>query len=85
MVLSTVNPAVIDQYRLPLTAEGVIVEDPGPYGTRAGLQAGDILRGLNGISFSDSVSAAAALEAVGRSLALEVQRGAQRVVLRLRV
>ncbi|PIV77215.1 MAG: serine protease [Rhodobacteraceae bacterium CG17_big_fil_post_rev_8_21_14_2_50_63_15] len=84
MVLSTVNPAVIDQYRLPLTAEGVIVEDPGPYGTRAGLQAGDILRGLNGISFSDSVSAAAALEAVGRSLALEVQRGAQRVVLRLR-
>lgn len=85
LVISTINPAVIEQYRLPLTAEGVIVEDPGPYGRRAGLQAGDILRGVNGIAFSDSASAAAALEAVGRSLALEVQRGTQRVVLRLRV
>lgn len=85
LVLSTINPAVIEQYRLPLTAEGVIVEDPGPYGARAGLQAGDILRGVSGVMLTDSASAAAALETVGRSLALEVQRGAQRVVLRLRV
>lgn len=85
LVISSINPAVIDQYHLPLNAEGVIVEDPGPYGAQAGLQAGDILRGVNGVATADSASAAAALETPGRSLALEVQRGAQRVVLRLRI
>ncbi|SEM23479.1 Do/DeqQ family serine protease [Roseovarius azorensis] len=85
LTLSTVNPAVIDQYRLPLMAEGTIVEDPGPYGARAGLRAGDILRAVNGVATPDSASAVTALNNAGRSLALEVQRGSQRVMLRLRI
>jgi Do/DeqQ family serine protease len=84
VTLVTINPAVIDAFRLPLSSEGVIVEEPGPYGARAGLRAGDILRSVNGGGLPDSESAARALEAAGRTLALEVERGGQRRVLRLR-
>lgn len=84
VTLSTINPAVIEAFRLPLGAEGVIVEDPGPYGARAGLRAGDILRGVNGTETRDSAVAARALEEAGRSLVLDVERGGQRVTLRIR-
>ena len=44
--LARVNRAVIVELGLPLTADGVVVTDPGPYGARIGLQPGDvILRG----------------------------------------
>ncbi len=84
VVLVTINPAVIDAFRLPLSAEGVLVEAPGPYGARAGLRAGDILRGVNGAAARDSAEAAQALEAAGRGLILDVERGGRRIALRLR-
>ncbi|PKQ13062.1 MAG: serine protease [Alphaproteobacteria bacterium HGW-Alphaproteobacteria-1] len=84
VVLVTINPAVIDAFRLPLSAEGVLVEAPGPYGARAGLRAGDILRGVNGAAVRDSAEAAQALEAAGRGLILDVERGGRRIALRLR-
>jgi Do/DeqQ family serine protease len=85
MVLSTVNPALIEEYHLPLSAEGAIVEDPGPYGGRAGLRPGDILRAVNGVPTPDSASAAQALRAAGRGLQLDIERGGQRLALRLRL
>jgi Do/DeqQ family serine protease len=85
MFLSTINPAVIEDYRLPLLSEGVIVDDPGPYGARAGLRAGDILRSVNGRTTPDSASAAEALERAETTLALEVQRGGRRMALRFRI
>lgn len=85
MILSTINPAVIDAFGLPLTAAGVIVEDPGPLGARAGLRAGDILRAVNGTETPDSAAAADALERAGRALAIEVERDGRRLLMRFRV
>ncbi|MEQ9259616.1 MAG: trypsin-like peptidase domain-containing protein [Roseovarius sp.] len=85
MTLSTVNPAAIADYGLPLSTEGVLVDDPGEIGLRAGLRPGDVLRGINGVPVEDSATADALLENPGRSLALDVQRGTQRLAMRFRL
>ncbi|MFX0544043.1 trypsin-like peptidase domain-containing protein [Roseovarius sp. S1116L3] len=85
LTLSTVNPAVMAEYDLPLTAMGVLVKDPGDIGARAGLRAGDVILGINGAAVTDSASAEAALEAAERRLALDVQRGQRRLTMRFRL
>jgi len=85
MVLSTVNPAVIGEYGLPLSAQGVVVDDPGQIGLRAGLRAGDILRGINDVTVEIATEAEAALEEAERHLFLDVQRGTQRMTMRFRL
>jgi Do/DeqQ family serine protease len=85
MMLSTVNPAVIGEYALPLSAQGVVVDDPGQIGLRAGLRAGDILRGINDVTVESATEAEAALEEARRHLFLDVQRGTQRMTMRFRL
>jgi S1-C subfamily serine protease len=85
VTLSTVNPAVMAEYDLPLSAQGVLVEDPGDVGARAGLRAGDVLLAINGAAVTDSASAEAALEAAERRLALDIQRGQRRLTMRFRL
>ncbi|KMK68236.1 trypsin-like peptidase domain-containing protein [Puniceibacterium sp. IMCC21224] len=80
-----INPAVIAEFGLPLTADGVVVQDPGPYAARAGLRAGDILRAVNGDDVESADQIAPALERAAPRIAIEAQRGAQRVLLRFRV
>jgi len=83
--LVTVNPAVIEEFALPLGASGVLIADPGPYGARAGLRRGDILREIDGRPTPDTAAAAAALRAAGRVLVLRVVRDGRRLSLRLRL
>lgn len=85
MTLSTVNPAVLAEFDLPLTAEGVLVDDPGAVGARAGLRAGDVILGIDGAAVTDSASAEAALEAAQARLALDIQRGQRRLTMRFRL
>jgi len=85
MTLSTVNPAVISEHDLPLSAEGAVVDDPGRVGRRAGLRAGDVLRAINEVPVKTSEAAASLLRDARRWLALEVQRGARRLSLRFRL
>lgn len=85
LTLSTVNPAVIADYDLPLMAKGVVVDDPGQVGLRAGLRTGDILLSINDIKPKSSDAAAKALRQADRGLALEVQRGTKRMVMRFRL
>ncbi|WP_412507287.1 trypsin-like peptidase domain-containing protein [Roseovarius sp. SYSU LYC5161] len=85
LVISTVNPAVIADYGLPLTAEGVVVDDPGRIGQRAGLRRGDVLRAVNGVPSTDTETAATALREASGRLALDVQRGERRMVMRFRL
>ncbi len=85
VTLSSINPAVMAEYDLPLTAAGALVEDPGEIGARAGLRAGDIIMSVNGAAVTDSASAEAALEAAERGLALDVQRGQRRLSMRFRL
>ncbi|MFD1157343.1 trypsin-like peptidase domain-containing protein [Roseovarius aestuarii] len=85
MRLSNINPAVVAEFGLPLNAVGVLVVDPGRLGARAGLRAGDVLRGINDEPASDTATATALLERKARWLSLDVQRGAKRSVLRFRL
>ena len=83
--LSNINPAVIGEYGLPLSARGVVVEDAGDVGRRAGLRAGDLLLSVNGAEVGDAGDAVRLLNNARRWLSLEVQRGGRRVTMRFRL
>ncbi len=85
MTLSRINPSVMAEYDLPLSATGVLIEDPGRIGARAGLRAGDILLAVNGDAVEDTKAAEAALRAGGRRLQLDVLRDGQKVSMRFRL
>lgn len=85
MTLSTVNPAVIADYNLSLMSEGVVVDDPGQVGARAGLRSGDILLSINGVAPQTSQEAVTILRDLRNRLALEVQRGSRRMMMRFRL
>ncbi|WP_370281668.1 trypsin-like peptidase domain-containing protein [Pseudooceanicola sp.] len=85
MGLCGVNPAVLAEFGLPLSASGAVVTDPGPVGLRAGLRRGDMILAVNGEAVADGRAAAAALRDTGRWLALDVQRGRERMSLRFRL
>lgn len=83
--VANVNPAVLAQFGLPLSAQGVVVTDPGPYGARAGLRPGDILMRINGADVDTTALVEQALNARMKTLSLDVQRGLQRVSMRFRL
>jgi Do/DeqQ family serine protease len=80
-----VNPRVIVDLQLPLSAKGVVVVDPGPYGARAGLQRGDLLLGINREEVTSPGEVADALAETGRWLSMDLLRRGQRVSLRMRL
>ena len=82
--LSRINPAVLAELNLSLEIEGVAVTDPGAYGIRVGLRAGDVLLAINGAEVQTPDDVRRLLSAT-RSAALVVQRGAQRLSLRFRL
>ena len=85
MRLSNINPGVIGEFDLPLGVRGVVVEDPGDVGRRAGLRAGDVLLSVNGAEVGDTGDAIRLLRTARRWLSLEVQRGGRRVTMRFRL
>ncbi|MRU16218.1 PDZ domain-containing protein [Roseovarius sp. A21] len=85
LTLSTLNPAVIADYDLSLMSGGVVVDDPGQVGARAGLRRGDILLSINGLAPKASREAVGFLRDARNRLALEVQRGSRRLVMRFRL
>ena len=85
MTVGNINPAVIAELGLPLMADGVVVLEPGRAGQRAGLRPGDILRGINGVDVEAPGMVESLLQASGRWLRLDVQRGTQRSTLRFRL
>ncbi|WP_296763839.1 trypsin-like peptidase domain-containing protein [Sediminimonas sp.] len=85
LVLSTVNPAVIGEYGLPLSAQGALVEEPGRFGARVGLRVGDVIEKVNDAPVTTSAEAARALRQRMNMVAITVQRGAERFVTRFRL
>jgi Do/DeqQ family serine protease len=83
--VSNVNPAVLSAFNLPLSAQGVVVEEPGPYGARVGLRAGDILQMINGQDVPDTAATERILSQRMNTLSLDVQRGLQRLRMRFRL
>jgi len=84
MVLANINPAVLAEYGLPLGVSGVVVIDPGPAGFQVGLKVGDILREINRERIASTKQAKALFESSGRWVALDVQRGLQRLSMKFR-
>lgn len=85
MGVLNVNPAVLAEFNLPLGAQGVVVEDAGPIGSRLGLQVGDLILTVNGEMVRTSEEFERSLQDVRRGLALDVQRGLQRLSIRARI
>ncbi len=85
MMISNINPAVLGEYGLPLSLEGVMVEKPGEIGARLGIRPGDVLRVIDGKEILTTKDADKALRDARKRLTLEVQRGTQRVVMRFRL
>lgn len=82
--LVQVNPAVISEYGLPLESDGVVVLDPGPFGLRAGLRAGDILRQINGRPVEQPQQVGDLLLRAAPRIQIEAERGMRRLILRFR-
>jgi Do/DeqQ family serine protease len=85
LVLSTVNPAVVGEYGLPLSAQGALVEEPGRFGARVGLRVGDVIEKVSDAPVTTSAEAARALRQRMNMVAITVQRGAERFVTRFRL
>ncbi|GGH40689.1 Do/DeqQ family serine protease [Cribrihabitans marinus] len=85
LVLARANPAVIADLGLPISAEGVVVVDPGRYGARAGLRRGDQIAAVNGAAIEAPADAEALLRDPGRWLQLDVLRQGKRLSLRFRL
>ncbi|MDF1856930.1 trypsin-like peptidase domain-containing protein [Pseudooceanicola sp.] len=85
LALVRINPAVLAEFGLPLTAEGAVVTDPGPFGARAGLRRGDVITAVNGVAVQGSADAISALGESRNRLTLDIQRGLERLSLRFRL
>ena len=85
LVVGSVNPKVITQMQLPLSATGVVVMDPGPYAGRGGVQPGDIVVAVNGAAVEAPEDVARLLLDSGRWVQLDLLRQGQRVSLRFRL
>jgi Do/DeqQ family serine protease len=82
--LSRINPAVVAELGLPFDSQGIVVLDPGPFGARAGLQSGDILRSVNGRAVTDPAQVGPLLRRAAPRIQIEAQRGLRRLILRFR-
>ena len=85
LALAGVNPAVLAEFGLPLSAHGAVVTDPGPVGRRAGFQPGDVIVAVNGVTVEGSEAAVAGLDGASGWLAVDLVRGRDRLTLRFRL
>ncbi|MEM9100151.1 MAG: Do family serine endopeptidase [Pseudomonadota bacterium] len=81
ITIANINPAVIEEQELSLTAKGVLVSRVQGRARRLGLQPGDIVLGVNGSGVADSAALELMLSA--ERLEIEVQRGKKRGTIRL--
>ena len=79
------NPQIIARYGLPLNAEGVLVTDIGPLGSRAGLRPLDVIVSINGQAMETSADVVDALTTTGRRLRMDLLRGGRRLSLQFRL
>lgn len=85
LTVARINPLVIIRLGLPLSAEGVVITDPGQHGARAGLRPGDVLQTINGIAVTETRDVPEMLADPGRRLNLDLLRGGQKLNLRFRL
>ena len=72
------------EFELPFDAEGVVVTDAQSLSARAGLQRGDILMAINGVSIATTADVAAAAQEPTRIWAVDLIREGRAIRLRFR-
>ncbi|MEO0822239.1 MAG: Do family serine endopeptidase [Pseudomonadota bacterium] len=82
LTVVTVNPAVIEEARLPATIEGVRVVGLAGPARRSGLRPGDVVTAVNGRPVATSAAFMRAVQV--RSVELEVLRGGRRGTVTVR-
>jgi S1-C subfamily serine protease len=85
LTVARINPQVITRLGLPLSAEGVVVTDPGPYAARGGVQTGDVVLAVNGKAVTSTDDVYALLANSGRWVQLDLNRRGRQVALRFRL
>jgi len=77
LTVVNVNPAVIDQYGLPLSSTGVLIEAVDGPAARSGLRPGDLVFAVDGHRINGVPALKSALQRSDRPV-LDVQRGGER-------
>ncbi len=77
LTVMNVNPAVIDQYRLPLASAGILVAAVGGRAKRSGLRPGDLILAVDGHAVGDVDALEAAVRRSGEFV-LQVDRKGRR-------
>ncbi len=77
LAVMNVNPAVIDQFRLPLASSGILVTEVGGRSRRSGLRPGDLILAVNGRAVGDVDALEAAVRHSGK-FDLQVERKGKR-------
>ena len=77
LTVINVNPAVIDQHRLPLASSGILIAAVDGPATRSGLRPGDLIIAANGLAVRDVDALVAALPRL-RGLVLQIERKGRR-------
>ncbi|MEM9146619.1 MAG: trypsin-like peptidase domain-containing protein [Pseudomonadota bacterium] len=83
LVLMSVNPAVIQEFDLPVSARGVLVADARGRARRAGLRPGDVLLEANGDALREVGDFTEALSNAIFAIDLEVLRDGRRGSIRI--
>jgi len=78
-----INPAVLSEFNLPLSLDGVLIANPGRFGARVGLRPGDVVLGVNGDAVNGTAQLARMLDSPGR-YRIDLLRGGKRVVVSFR-
>ena len=82
--IERINPAVITQYNLPLSAQGLVITELGQFGRRVGIRRGDVFLAINGQNIETVRDVRRILSDRGRRIEMEVLRQGKRVRLRFR-
>lgn len=84
-LLARINPAVISELHLPLNARGVAVLETSDLAYDIGLQAGDILVAVNGVSVGSPAEALALVRQMARRWQIDLIRRGEPFSLRFRL
>jgi Do/DeqQ family serine protease len=77
LTLMNLNPAVIDQYRLPLASAGILVAEVGGRSRRSGLRPGDLILTITGRAVSDVDALVSTVRRLGETV-FEIDRKGRR-------
>lgn len=85
LILSSINPKVQTELKLPWDSDGFVVLNPGSLASRVGVQAGDIIRKVNGQPLRTGHDLDDLLLQNNRRGEILIQRGSRQIMVRFRL